>query len=227
MNSQSRKDLAIALRNKGLSYSEILTKIPVAKSTLSLWLRHVALATKQQQRLSKKKINGALRGAKTRKVQKENKIRELKRLGKQQLGLLTKREKWLIGVALFWAEGSKEKEYAPGSNLVFNNSDPKMIRYYIYWLTACCEVLKESIVLTLYIHKHKEKEIKNIQDYWTDYLDFPRDYIRGVYYKKSTPKTNRKNINNLYYGTMRVTVSRSSNLSRTVAGLFEGIADSV
>ncbi len=42
---------AIQLRKKGLSYSKILKQVPVAKSTLSLWLRSVGLTKRQ------KKIN--------------------------------------------------------------------------------------------------------------------------------------------------------------------------
>jgi len=45
---------AIELRKKGLSYSEILKCVPVAKSTLSLWLRSVGLSKKQRQRLTDK-----------------------------------------------------------------------------------------------------------------------------------------------------------------------------
>ncbi len=37
------KEKAIALRKQGKTYSEILAKIPVAKSTLSLWLHDVGL----------------------------------------------------------------------------------------------------------------------------------------------------------------------------------------
>ena len=45
------KQKAIALRKRGYSYSEILAEVPVAKSTLSLWLRSVGLAKKQKQLL--------------------------------------------------------------------------------------------------------------------------------------------------------------------------------
>ncbi len=74
MSKNSQKEKAIALRRKGLSYSEILKEIPVAKSTLSLWLRSVGLAKKQKQRLTEKKRLGQLRGALKRKI---NRIFEL------------------------------------------------------------------------------------------------------------------------------------------------------
>jgi transposase len=61
------KETAIELRKQGYSYSEILKKVPVAKSTLSLWLRSVGLAERQKQRLTEKKRKGQLKGAQTKK----------------------------------------------------------------------------------------------------------------------------------------------------------------
>ncbi|MDD3728951.1 MAG: hypothetical protein PHH50_01355 [Candidatus Pacebacteria bacterium] len=48
------KEKAIKLRKKGLSYNDILKEIPVAKSTLSLWLRDVGLSKRQRQKLTEK-----------------------------------------------------------------------------------------------------------------------------------------------------------------------------
>ena len=61
------KNKAIELRQKGLSYKEILEQIPVAKSSLSLWLKSVKLSTNQKQRLTDKKRLSALRGAMKRR----------------------------------------------------------------------------------------------------------------------------------------------------------------
>src|SRR3989339_831614 len=41
MSKENQKKLAVELRRLGLSYSEILNKVPVAKSTLSLWLSEI------------------------------------------------------------------------------------------------------------------------------------------------------------------------------------------
>jgi hypothetical protein len=57
------KEKAVALRKEGYSYSEILKEVPVAKSTLSIWLHSVGLAKYQKQRLTEKKIAGMRRGA--------------------------------------------------------------------------------------------------------------------------------------------------------------------
>jgi orotate phosphoribosyltransferase-like protein len=56
MAKPNLKQKAIQLRMNGLTYSEILKCIPVAKSTVSLWLREVDLSVPQKQRITKKRI---------------------------------------------------------------------------------------------------------------------------------------------------------------------------
>src|SRR3990167_9065647 len=105
------KEKAILLRKEGFSYTEILEQVPVAKSSLSLWLRSVGLSKKQKQRLTDKKLASIKRGwakwhqmrvDKTNEIKKES-IKEIQEL---RVGV---RDLWLIGVALYWAEGSKER----------------------------------------------------------------------------------------------------------------------
>ena len=57
---------ALELRRKGLTYKEILKQVPVAKSTLSLWLREVGLSKTQKQRITQKQIKASQRGGDTR-----------------------------------------------------------------------------------------------------------------------------------------------------------------
>src|SRR5207247_3622548 len=58
------RERAIELRRHGLSYREIRAQVPVAKSTLSLWLRQVGLANAQRQRLADAGWPGRIAGAK-------------------------------------------------------------------------------------------------------------------------------------------------------------------
>jgi hypothetical protein len=64
------KEKAIQLRKKGLSYREIMAQVPVAKSTISLWLRSVGLSKRQWQRLTKKKLAGIQKGCDAKRVQR-------------------------------------------------------------------------------------------------------------------------------------------------------------
>ena len=224
--SSDTKEYAIALRKEGLSYREILLKVRVAKSTLSLWLREVGLSRTQRQKLTEKKLQGIRRGAAARRLQKEELMFRLITKARKQPGKLSQREFWLVGTALYWAEGSKEKPHNSGVGLIFNNSDPSMITFYVRWLRQVLKVPSIDIRCTLYIHQTKTKELARVVDFWTRLLGLPADGIRGIYFKRSAVRTQRKNTGALYYGTMRVTVARSSSLNRKVAGWIQGIAES-
>ena len=65
---------SIEMRKQGLSYRQILEVVPVAKSTLSLWLRGVGLSKRQNQQLTDRRIAAAKRGAESRRRTKEDTI---------------------------------------------------------------------------------------------------------------------------------------------------------
>ena len=62
MVKENLKQKAIELRKKGKTYSEILKVVPVAKSTISLWLRDVGLTTTQKQNITEKRRQAQRRG---------------------------------------------------------------------------------------------------------------------------------------------------------------------
>lgn len=215
------KEKAIELRKKGRSYSEILAVIPVAKSTLALWLHDVGLAKVQKQRLTEKKILSAKRGALARKTQRLSSSRGIFSKAEAEIGRLSKREIFLIGIALYWAEGSKQKEHNVSHPLVFGNSDPNMIKFFLCWLDGL-NIPRKDRVHQLYIHTtgNVERAVK----FWASVVGEPASIFDGrVYYKKGNPKTKRKNTGDTYYGLLRITVKRSTDMNRKVSGWIKGI----
>jgi len=77
-----------------------LKETPVAKSTLSLWLRNVGLTRKQKQRLTEKRLIAALGRARAKKEQRLATTKEIKEKARNEVGKLSN---------LYWAEGLKEK----------------------------------------------------------------------------------------------------------------------
>ena len=55
MNYFLQRSRAVRLRKSGLSYGEILKKIPVAKSSISLWCRDVDLTVEHKKRIENKR----------------------------------------------------------------------------------------------------------------------------------------------------------------------------
>lgn len=221
----SLKTQAIALRKQGLSYSEILEQIPVAKSTLSLWLRDVGLAKQQAQRLTERKRVAGLRGGQARKDARIKITEEIISAAVKDIGSISQRELFLIGVALYWAEGSKEKEHRVGSGVKFSNSDPNMIRLFLRWLTDICEVNKADIYFDLTIHENHTHRVSDVIKIWARHTGYPPEDFTHVYFKKNNVMTKRTNTRDAYIGQLQIRVRKSSPLLRKVAGWTEGMIE--
>lgn len=216
------KEKAIVLRKRGKTYTDILRVIPVAKSTLGIWLKDAKLSKTENQKFTEAKRLASLRGGQAKKKQRIEKQKFVISKSKSEVGSLSERELFLIGVALYWAEGAKEKEYSPGSPLRFANGDPYMIKLFLKWLQYV-GVSKERICFDLYLHDNNKYRTLEVIKYWAYNTGFSEKLFR-IYYKKDIPKTKRKNIGpETYFGLVRIYVKESSDLVRKINGWVEGI----
>lgn len=222
----TQKIKAIKLREEGMSYSEILKIVPVAKSTLSIWLKSVDLSKSQQQRLTAKKLAAGKRGGAARKEARINTTAEIVDRSKKQIGAISKRELFLIGAVLYWAEGTKEKEGTPGSGIQFTNSDPKMLKIFLLWLRSVCMIEEEKIHFQVYLHETNNSRVREVVGYWSKRLNVTEDRLSKIYYKRNKVLTNRKNTGEYYFGLVRIKVRGSSGLVRSISGWVNGITDS-
>ncbi len=226
MKTQLRKR-AINLRGKGLSYSEILQKIPVAKSTLSLWLRSVGLSKKQIQRLTEKKLLAIQRGGQSRNKWRLATTKSIKKQAhleiKKKIKRIDARDLWLMGIMLYWAEGAKDKEYRPGQSVIFSNSDPLMIKVFLKWLDICLQISVEDIQFSIYIHENHRHNIEKVKTFWSDATGFSIGKFDKIYYKKHKVKVYRRNTEENYHGLVRIRIRKSSALNRKITGWIEGI----
>lgn len=217
---------AIKMRRNGKTYSEILSVVPVAKSTLSLWFHGVQLAKHQKQKITQKRIENQKKGARAKKAQRIVLSEKIINDSKKEIGVLSDREKWLIGTALYWAEGAKEKEYRPGSRASFSNMDEEMIRTFIKWLKIC-GIRSEEIIFDIYIHESKKSEIRKVINHWAYVTGFPQSRFKNIYYKKNNTNTLRRNIGKDYFGVLRICLKQSSHFLRKIKGWTEGIYEGI
>lgn len=220
------KNKAIKLRKSGKTYSEILKSVPVAKSTLSEWLRSVGISKAQKSAFTKKKRLASLRGGLARRRQRIETFNRIVGQAESEVGKVSHRELWLIGTALYWAEGSKEKEYAPGSPVVFTNSDPAMISIFLRWLFEVCNISRERVYIELYVHDLYKSSVSEYQYYWSKITGLPLKSFEKVYFKNGNIRTKRRKNGQLYNGLLRVKVLRSSDLNRKIQGWTRGIIKS-
>lgn len=212
---------AIELRQKGLSYSEILKQMPVAQSSISLWCRNIKLTKGQISRLKKLRQEGVERGSALRHDMASKLKQEIISRSSKEIKQITDRELWLIGIALYWAEGSKQHSTSVSSAVKFTNSDPNMIKIFDLWLTKIIKINPININYEIYLHETMSREKSKVIAYWSKILEKPEEKFDRIYLKrnlitKSYPKSD-------YKGVVRIVVKKSTNLNRQISGWQQGI----
>ena len=142
---------------------------------------------------------------------------------RRQIGKLSAREKLLVGTALYWAEGAKQRTSSISAGVNFNNSDPLMLKFFKDWLVESVDVNHSDLKFEIYLHESQRYRLPDVKMYWAQVLREPVEKLSTVYFKKNVIKRNRKNTENGYYGLVRIRVRSSTNLNRTIAGWVEGI----
>ena len=226
MAKTAERKLAIQLRKEGKTYNEIMDIIPIAKSTLSEWLKSVHLAKPQVQRRTKLRLEAGLRGAESKRKIRLAEVRSLLEDGIKKVGVISERELWLIGAALYWAEGNKQRERSVSTGVLFGNSDPQMLRVFIAWL-ALLDISSTDLMYELYLHTSRTSQVEEFKKWWAKQLGIHTSELTRIYYKKGSIKTNRTNTADLYHGLIRIKVKSSTSLNREVSGYIAGIVASV
>src|SRR3989344_1769076 len=100
---------AIKLREKGESVREIAKKLGVAKSSASLWTRHVILSIEQLEKLKGNFLKGGERGRTISSLNQKRarllRIEQEKERGTRAFFKLSPQELRIAGLCLYWAEG--------------------------------------------------------------------------------------------------------------------------
>ncbi|MEK9152397.1 MAG: helix-turn-helix domain-containing protein [Patescibacteria group bacterium] len=136
---------ATAMRTDGWSYNTIAEALGVSKSTLSNWLRALPYSPNEK---VKERIGAARsKSAEIRQQSRLASINRMREAARNELGNLSKRDLWLLGIGLYLGEGSKLHEQ---SRLI--NSDPEIIRIAMAWFRESCHVPNENFSLTLHIY---------------------------------------------------------------------------
>ena len=146
-------DRALSLRKKGWSYGEIRKEVPVAKSTLSLWLKSVRLSPAHRARLYTKKILVLARGASSQKERRQREVDEIVAKARAEIVLpISKKTFKLFGAALYWAEGTK------GKNFEVTNSDPVLIAFMAKWFQNVFEIPVERLRARMNIYPQQNEK---------------------------------------------------------------------
>ncbi|RKT05105.1 hypothetical protein BX286_3090 [Streptomyces sp. 3211.6] len=212
------RDRARELRLQGLTYDQIQLELGCSKSSISLWVRDLP---KPERRRSPEEASAiARRGWERTLSLRDEERRRAKQEAAAEIGALSDRELFLLGVGLYWSEGSKDKPYERRERATFVNSDPGMIRVYLSWLRLL-GIKEERLRFTLMIHE--TADVAGAERFWLDFTGADASHFLKTVLKRHNPKTTRKNSGENYYGCLAVRVLQSAGLYRRIEGWWYGI----
>lgn len=205
------------LRKKGISVRTIQKKLQVSRSSVSLWIRGIKLTKTQLEKLYLNKKTGGLKGSIIASMNKIRKREELTKnimaAAKKEIGELSKRDKFVTGIAMYFAEGNKADRA-----VAFSNSDPRAIRFMASWFRSYCDVPEKKFRCSLYLHDNLDET--RAKKYWSSLIHVPLSQFMKTYIVKNNLKRFRKTKHE--YGVLRIIIS-SVNLQRKILGWISGV----
>ncbi len=211
------KKEAKKLRLQGWSYRRIGNKIGVPKSTLSTWLKKVPLLSKFRERLYTKQVEMITRGEYSQKNRRAKEVIEIIKHAKIHIPKVLEYETYrFIGVALYWAEGTKKGLFE------ITNSDPKLILFMIKWINKIFNIPSNKLRARLNIHKNQTEE--KIIEFWSKLCGIPKKNFSKSFIKPAN-KNYKKNI--LYYGTIKITIEKSTDLKYTTLAWLDSLLPNI
>jgi len=204
------KEIAIRLRRQGYSYKDILAELPVAKSSLSLWLQDMPLTEEEKHNLKRRKngniTRGRMRAATSLRRLRETRDQDLYEISAKEFEIFRSDPFFQLGLGLYWAEGAKRN-----SGYAFTNSDSHMVKLMLLWIRKYLQPPEGEIRLRLYTHRPFADE--NQEDYWVKETGIPRSSFGKTIYKP-TGLLVKKRPN--YKGCIRIELGKVNYLRKTL-----------
>jgi transposase len=207
---------ARVLRLQGLDYEEIVARLGVSKSSVSLWVRDLpkpprvtadecGRRTSERMRrywTAERRVRAARRAAASAAAAADN-------------GGLTDREILIAGAVAYWCEGAKNKPHRRADRVTFANSDPELISFFLFFLDVA-DIPRSDLAFQLQIHE--SADVASAERFWRVLTGARPEQLRKTSLKRPNPETTRKNTSDGYYGCLRVDVKRSCVLYRKIEG---------
>ncbi|WP_406401780.1 hypothetical protein OH805_21925 [Streptomyces sp. NBC_00879] len=212
------REKARELRLQGMTYDQIQAELGCSKSSISLWVRDLP---KPEPRYTPEEHRALMNaGLKKLRDAQDEERKAAKLAAHQEIGNLSDRELFLIGVGLYWAEGAKDKPYRRCEVLQFINSDPNVIKLFLRWLELL-GVTRERMRFRVSIHD--SADVPEAERFWANLAGVDTSAFQRATLKKHNPRTTRKNTTDAYRGCLVIYVTKSADLYRRMEGAWYGI----
>src|SRR3989344_889517 len=212
-----KREQVRSLRKEGLSYGEISKRTGVSKSTVKYWCENIKLNQKDYARLYTKQISMLSRGPSSSHYRRQKEIEKIIQNAEKEIFLSKDSETYkLFGAALYWAEGNKVSDFT------ITNSDPLLIKFMTQWF---CNIFKVTTnQMKAHLNIYSQQNDSKLKKFWSDITGIPLKNF-GKTFIKPLNKNYKKN--NLYYGTIKVRVSKGTDFRHRVFGWINTILKDV
>lgn len=212
MEREALKKKALSMRKRGLSYTVIGKELNISKSTLSFWLKSIPLSKKHRERLYTARIKNMSLGSKSNKERRQREVDTIIGSAMEEVFFPISPDAYrLLGAALYWAEGSK------GGAIEVTNSDPVLILFMTHWLADMFKISPTTFRAWLNIYIGQDD--RALKRFWSSLTGIPISQFGTSFVKPSSKGVKR---NNLYYGTIKVRVPKSTDDKHRIYGWLKG-----
>lgn len=217
------KQEAIQLRRNGYSYGMIRERLGLSKSTLSNWLTNIAFIPNEE--VIKRVGNARLKSALHKQGIKFADIEAMKRQAVAEVGSITPRDLFMLGIGLYIGEGSKATE-----EIRIVNSDPKVLKLSLKWLREAVRLPMENFQIR--VHGYPDTDPGQVKDFWSEALEFPLSQFGKMVIDRRVNKSPLKH-GRLPYGTAHLSVRKRNadfclkSLHRRIIGWIDAATDQI
>lgn len=203
------------LRAHGLTITQISARTGAAAGSVSVWVSGVR-PPRGAAALRAHAHAAARRAAGDRLRYRAEQRRERVRVAAAaDFGDVERRDLFVAGVALYWAEGAKSKPWRPDGRVRFINSDASVVALFLRWLDLLGVPERDrSYRLSI----HETADIDSQQTWWAQRLALPDTCFARASVKRHNPKTVRHNTSSEYHGCLVVEVRGSWRLYYSIEG---------
>ncbi len=208
-----KQQVRILREKNGLSYKEIADKVGIPKSTATLWCKNVIVKSEYRERLYTKQIKALSNGPESSHERRKKEIETIIDNAEKEIALPLSIDAYkLFGAALYWAEGNKTQHFA------ITNSDPCLIKFMINWLKDVLDIFPKDIKVHLNIYPQQNDN--KLKKFWSELTEIPLENFGKSFIK---PENKNYKKNTLYYGTIKIRVSRGTNFRHRVFGWINSV----
>ena len=164
------------MRASGSTYDEIAAELGVSKGSVSLWVRDMPRRGRiSYEEFRKRNAEGVAKYWAAQRPLREARQQAERDAAAAEIGSMNEREVLIAGAIAYWCEGSKSKPYRRQDRVVFVNSDPGLVRFFLRFLAVTGTTADQLICR---VHIHESADVMGAQRFWQEATGMSADQFR-------------------------------------------------